>query len=121
MLYRLLQAFFTYYPSSAAVARTYAGNLHRPLASLLTPLRLARYAYLLTLAVRLCLNSLLRQTYHQYDLTLYLFESTITHHMAGLAFLPTLAMVFTLDVTFVLQPHPKVAPMLVDLLQVEGI
>lgn len=121
MLYHLLQVFFTYYPSSADAARTYSGNLNRPLSSLLTPLRLAYYVYLLVLAIRLCLNSLFRKAYHQYDLPVYLFESAITHHMAGIAVLPSLVLAFVYDVTFVLRPHPRVAPMLVDLLQSEGM
>lgn len=121
VLSHLFQVSFTYYPSSAAVARTYAENLNKPLASRLTPLRLAYHAYLLALIIRLCLNSLFRETYHQYDLTVFLFERAITHHIAGLALLPLLLQAIVFDVTFVLRPHTKMAPMLVDLLQSEGM
>lgn len=120
MLNHLLRVVFTYYPPSSAVARTYADNANRPLVRLLTPLRLAYYLYLLLIAIRLCLNSLLREAYHQYDLTVYLLERTISHHTAGIVFLPILMLAFVLDVTLVLCPHPKVAPMLVDMLQSEG-
>ena len=120
MLYYLIRVFFTYYPSSAEVARTYADNVSRPLQHQLTPLRLVYYAYLLVGGVRLILNSILRKVYHQYDLSVYLFESAITHHMVGMAVLPCIGLFFVIDFTLVVRPHRKVAPMLVDLLQSEG-
>lgn len=116
----LIKAFFTYNPSSAAAARTYANNFNRPLGSLLTPLRLAHYVYLLVGAIRLCLNSIFQDAYHRYDLPMCLFERTFIHHMAGVAFMPTIALAFAYDFTLVVRPHRKVAPMLLDLLQCEG-
>ena len=85
MPYHLIRLYFTYYPSSAAAARTYADNLSRPLGALLTPLRLAYYAYLLVGAIRLILKPLFREAYHRYDLPVYLFERTFIHHIAGVA------------------------------------
>ena len=113
--YRLL-LWYTNYPSSAAIAQTYAANVNRPLKDRFTPLRVAYYAYLLVGGIRLCLNYLFRQSYNQYDLTVAVFTSVTTSYMASLNVLFLMALAFAFDLVLVGQPHPKVAPMLVDLL-----
>ncbi len=120
MPYRALKFFFTNWPSSAEVARTYAGNVHRPLSSRLTSLRLAYYAYLLVLSTRLALNTFFRESYNQYDLTMCRFDHYATHHMAGLVMVAALALGLAFDFIFGVRAHHKVAPMLLDLLKCDG-
>ncbi len=116
MPHHRLLLWYTTYPSSAAIAQTYAANVNRPLQAKLTPLRLAYYAYLLGGGTRLLLNYLFQEAYNGYDLTLAVFTSIATSYLASLAIMIPIAVAFAWDLTLVVRPHPKVAPMLVDLL-----
>ncbi len=125
MFYRYAQFLFTNTPSSAQVAQAYAGNVNRPLkSSLLTPLRLAYYAYLLLMFTRLTLNSLLPEgaEYSRLDVTVYLFNCLFRHHhhLLGLVVNCFALLGLVVDYVIVVRPHPLVAPMLTDLLQSEG-
>ncbi len=115
MPHRLLLRYATY-PSSAAMIRTYAANVHRPLQDILTPLRLAHYAYMLVGAIRMCLNYVFREAYNRYDLPLAVFTRLMTSHSSSLVVLLLILLVIVFDYVFLLRPHPKVAPMLVDLM-----
>ena len=115
-----LKFLFTNSPGSAQVARMYADNVNRPLKDRLTLLRLAYYAYLLVMSTRLAMNSLFRESYNQYDLTMYLFDHYATHHMAGLIVVSVLALGLAFDFIFGVRAHHKVAPMLLDLLKCDG-
>ncbi len=114
----LMKAIFTNHPSSAQVALTYASNLHRPLRSRLTPLRLTYYALLLVLVVRFCLFSAFREAYYQHDLTMRLINSTVKHHMVGLVVAPFLLCAIAFDYVYCVRASGKVAPMLIDILVV---
>ena len=118
----LLRSFFTYSPSSAAVARSYATTAHRPpeQRKLFTPLRLAYYAYVLVLAGRLTLNSLLGGAYNQYDLLMFLLDRLASNHLVGLVGAPYTLLAITFDYRLAGWPHPLVAPMLTDLLRSDG-
>ena len=115
MPHHRLLLWYTTYPSSAAIAQTYAANVNRPLQVKLTPLRLAYYAYLLGGGTRLLLNYLFQEAYNGYDLTLAVFTSIATSYMSSLIVFFLILLAFVFDCAFLLRPHPKVAPMLVDL------
>ncbi len=82
----------------------------------MTPLRLAYYAYLLVGGIRLLLNYLFRRSYNQYDLTVAVFTSVSASYLASLNVICLIVLAFVFDLEFVVRPHPRVAPMLVDLL-----
>ena len=82
--------------------------------------RLLFYAYLLSGAARLSLNYALHEAYNRHDLSLAIFTQYATHYLASLAVLPATALAAVFDLTFVLWPHPLVAPMLLDLLTVHN-
>ena len=111
---RLLLRYSTY-PTSAAMIRTYAANVNRPLQDILTPLRLAHYAYLLVGGIRLLLNYVLREAYNRYDLPVAVFTEAAATYMSSLIVFFLILLAFVFDYAFLLRPHPKVAPMLVDL------
>ena len=116
MPHRLLPLLqYSTYPTSAAMIQTYAANVHRPLQDILTPLRLAHYAYLLGGAIRIYLNYVFREAYDRYDLPLAVFTRLTTSHSSSLVVLLLILLVIVFDYVLLLRPHPKVAPMLLDL------
>ncbi len=120
MPYHYLKFVFTNYPSSPVVAQRYARNVHRPLANQLTPLRLAYYAYLLLLAIRLAFNFLFGKAYNKYDLPMYFLGCVFRNPMTCLVLIPFTMLAFVFDLNLVVRPHRKVAPMLTDLLKSDG-
>ncbi|KAH9398850.1 hypothetical protein TYRP_018663, partial [Tyrophagus putrescentiae] len=120
-MWRRLLHFYFSYPSSARIARQYAGNVDKPLRSLLTPLRLLTAAYVLAGVTRLGLNSLLGEAYRRYDLPVAIWTAVTLHHTVGLALMSYgLVVVVAFDLIIVVRPHPLVAPMLTDLMRSEA-
>ncbi len=116
-----LKMLLIYSPSSLAFAQKYAKSVGQPLgAQLKRPLRLAYYAYLLLLTVRLCLNSFFRGAYNQYDLSMFLLDRLVSHHLLGLALAPYNLLTVIFDYFLAVHPHRTVAPMLTDLLRSTG-
>ncbi|KAH9408035.1 hypothetical protein TYRP_011688 [Tyrophagus putrescentiae] len=118
-MWRRLLHFYFSYSSSARIARQYAGNVGKPLRSLLTPLRLLTAAYVLAGVTRLGLNSLLGEAYRRYDLPVAIWTAVTLHHTVGLALMSYGLVVVAFDLIIVVRPHPLVAPMLTDLMRSE--
>lgn len=118
LLIQLIIRFFSYSPSSSVQASRYVSKSadQKNFQKTLLPLRAPYYLYLVTLAVRLVLSSLLQKRYDRWDPVTAYFRRLFGHPLAGLCLAGFLGFTLAVDYLVAVWPTASVAAILGDLL-----